>query len=357
MNYVLFSWVIFACVVHGDVSVTWEYLNPSGDAIVGGDAMSAVAFPGLSHIYVFGGQIDGFAAETNTPLNALYRYDVLLNHVTLLHPESSLPAPRDFQSSWRLGDNLLYIAGGISYDYFFTTINVYSDFWVYHILENRWAQITTNGATFPALASSATEAAPDGNVYIFGGVDASFVAHNQMYRFNMYTNTITLLTPSGPVPEARYHATHVPTEDGFFLTGGVRTDQSVIADYWYFHFATQTWTQQSDPVGPVPQNRTHGVSGRVGGLLLYALGDLPGGTSCPDIIFAQDPINDTWVYSFVENRFEQLFPRFAPFCKYSGDASIGSNVYAFGGYSFNDNTCVQTFNNNVLRAHFDRTFF
>jgi len=274
-----------------------------------------------------------------------------------LHPASSLPPPRDFHGSWRLGDNWLYVVGGISYDYFFTTITVYNDFWVYNIFANTWTQLTPNGATFGGYASFVAETAPDGSVYIFGGVDATFMAHSELYRYDMFTNTLTLITPSGSIPEARYHAYHVPTEDGFFMTGGVRSDQSYIEDYWFFHFATHTWTQQSTPSGSIPQDRTHSVVGRVGGLMLLGLGDLFGGENCPNIIFGQNPTNDTWVYSFAENRFHQVFPRSAPFNKYSGDASLGSNVYAFGGYSFDINTCVQTFNNNVLRAHFGGGFF
>jgi len=275
--------------------------------------------------------------------------------VTLLNPWGTLPAPRTFHSSWKDGVDHLYIAGGISYSYFFDTINVFSDFWLYKIFENTWTQLTITG-TFPALASFVAETGPDGSVYIFGGVDASFVAHGDLYRFDIASNSITLLSPAGPKPDARYHAYHAPTEGGFFLTGGVRTDQSYIEDYWIFNFYTQTWTELSTPSGARPENRTHSVTGRVGNNFLLGLGDLFGGVNCPGIIFGQNPTNDTWVYKFNSNTFEQLNPPFAPFNKYSGDSVLGVNVYAFGGYSFDVNTCTQTYNNDVLRAHFSDFF-
>jgi len=342
--------LLFLYTVEG-VEVSWAYLHPSGDNLVGGDAPTAVAFPGESTIYVFGGQTANFSAQVNTAHNALYRYDLDTNHVTLLNPWGTLPAPRTFHSSWKHGSNHLFIAGGISYSYFFDTINVYNDFWMYKIGDNTWTQLTITG-TFPALASFVAETGPDGSVYIFGGVDSSFVAHGDLYKFDISTNTITLLSPAGPKPDARYHAYHAPTEDGFFLTGGVRTDQSYIEDYWFFNFYTQTWTQQTTPSGARPTNRTHSVTGRVGNHFLLGLGDGFGGVDCPGIIFGQNPLNDTWVYEFNTNTFVQVNPSFAPFNKYSGDARLGANIYAFGGYSFDVNTCVQTYNNDILRAHF-----
>jgi len=339
------------------VSVTWQFLNPTGDVIKGVDAPTAVVFPLTSQIYVFGGQTGNFSGQVDTPSNLLHQYSVPENHVTLLHPSGTLPAPRTFHSSWSEGLDTLYVAGGIYYDYFFTNITVYNDFWKYSILANRWTQVIPTGAVFPALASFVAERGPDGSVYIFGGVDASFVAHGSLYRLDTEHNTLTLLTPSGATPAARYHAYHAQTEDGFFVTGGVGTDQLYIEDYWFFHFATQTWTQRPIPTGPRPNNRTHGVTGRVGDHFLLALGDLVGGVNCPGIIFQQNPVNDTWIYSFARNTFEQVFPPFAPFLKYSGDVAFGTNVYAFGGYSFNVPTCTQTYNNNILRAHFNDFYF
>jgi len=89
---------------------------------------------------------------------------------------------------------------------------------------------------------------------------------------------------------------------------------------------------------------------------LIGLGDAVGGANCPGIIFSQAPLNDTWVYSFAHNTYMELFPPFAPFDKYTGDVVAGLNVFAFGGYSFNVNSCTQTFNRNILRLHFNEFF-
>jgi len=343
--------LLFLCIVQG-LDLTWQYMHPSGDHIVGGDAPTAVAFADEGEIWMFGGQTANFSAGVNTPHNALYRYDIDANHVTLLHPVGSLPAPRTFHSSWKHGSNKLYIVGGIFYTYTFSNITVYNDFWVYKIDDNTWTKLTVTGATFPNLASFVLEKAPDNTVYIFGGVDAGFAAHGDLYKFDASTDTLTLLNITGPKPDARYHAYHAPTDDGFFLTGGVRTDQTYIEDYWTFDFSTQRWTQIPRPSGPRPINRTHAVTGRAGNKFLLGLGDGFGGVSCPGIVFAQNPLNDTWVYKFDSNTFEQLNPPSAPYNKYSGDARVGPNIYAFGGYSFDVNTCTQTYNNDILRAHF-----
>jgi len=342
--------LLFLCTVQG-IDLRWQYLHPSGDQLVGGDSPTAVAFPGEDQIYIFGGQTANFSAGVNTPHDALYRYDIDSNHVKLLHPSGPTPGPRAFHSSWKRGSNRLYIAGGIAYTYTFSNVSVYNDFFMYKIDDNAWSKLTLTG-TFPALASFVAETGPDATVYIFGGVDAAFNAHSEMYKFDMSTNTITLLSISGPTPDARYHAYHAPTDDGFFLTGGVRTDQTYIEDYWTFDFHTQSWTQLPRPTGPRPINRTHAVTGRAGDKFLLGLGDGFGGVNCPGIIFGQNPLNDTWVYKFNTNTFEQLSPPFAPFNKYSGDARVGPNIYAFGGYSFDVNTCAQTYNNDILRAHF-----
>jgi len=326
------------------------YLNPTGDQLFGADQPSAVNLNGV--IWVFGGQTGNFSSQTNTARNTLFTYDIAANHVTKLNPHGSLPGPRTFHSSWSDFGNI-YVAGGIEYDYFFTSITVYNDFWRYSIAANTWTQFTPTGVTWPALASLVAQKGPDGTIYLFGGVDSSFVAHGDLYRLDVVSNTLTLLHPAGATPEARYHAYHAPTEDGFFVTGGVRTDESYIEDYWFFHFESQTWTQRPIPEGPRPENRTHGVTGRVGDKFVISLGDLFGGVDCPGIIFGQNPTNDTWVYSFATNRFQQLFPSHAPFLKYSGDASNGLDIYAFGGYSFDPATCVQTYNSNILRLRLD----
>jgi len=347
----------FLIVCAFSVSVDWAYMNPTGDQLLPVDAPTAVFFPDDASIYVFGGQTDNFTGEVNTARNTLFRYSILTNHVTQLNPYGSLPAPRCFHSSWARGSNTLYVAGGIAYDYFFETINVYNDIWSYNKILNTWTLLTFTGDAWPALASFVAQTGPDGTVYVFGGVDSSFVAHSDLYRFDLVHQTITHLSPSGELPPARYHAYSAPTEDGFFVTGGVGTDQQYIEDYWFFHFATQTWTQRPIPSGSVPLNRTHGVTGRVGDLFLLSLGDAVGGVNCPGIIFSQAPLNDTWVYSFADNAYTELFPRqHVPYDKYSGDVVAGLNVYSFGGYSFDINTCTQTFNRNILRAHFNEFF-
>jgi len=194
--------------------------------------------------------------------------------------------------------------------------------------------------------------APNGLAYIFGGVDQTFAARGELWTLTA-KGFLTRLFPTGPKPDARYHAYRTELEDGFMVMGGVRSDNSYINEVWFYHYNSNTWTQRNLP-NQQPSQRTHAVSGLLGSDFVLGLGDaVIGAANCPGIIFGQAPVNDTWIYSTTLNKWDELSCRPnnpSPYSKYTADVVVGANtIYSFGGFTFDLPTCTQTYNTKVLK--------
>lgn len=184
--------------------------------------------------YFFGGQISDFATQTNTAFNLLFLYNISANSVTQLHPGGSIPAPRIFHGAWPVDLHSFMINAGGNYDFFFTQLNFFNDFWKFDAVANSWTQIFPSGATFPALLSFVAQKTNLTHVYLFGGVNNQFQATGGLYAYNILTNSLTQMHPAGATPAARYHAYSFDTLSGFVVFGGVDTSGAYINDMWSY---------------------------------------------------------------------------------------------------------------------------
>jgi hypothetical protein len=348
MKFVALLAILFLVPFINCATYSWNLLTPTGDSLLPVDDPSAVLMED-GCIYVFGGQTTNFSSETETSYNSLFRYNPATNVVTELHPSGDLPPPRAFHMSWADG-NKLYIFAGVNYTYFYTSVNFYNDLWEYNTASNHWTQLTLTGASFPPSALHIYGQAPGNKVFIFGGVDSTFTALDSTWELKYNSREMTLLTISGTVPPPTYNAHHALSYPGIFFGGGVNTAQVIYEDQWTFSFETLTYTQLPASVHN-PTNRTHQIFGKIGNVFISAKGDTTGGVDCPNVVYAQNPLNDTWTYNLPNHGWSEVFPTGPAFHNKVGasvTAACGTILYTFGGYNFDPNTCGQVYNTGVI---------
>jgi len=349
--------LVLVVYVSGLLATGWRALNPSGAVLPGVENPTVTLLPHTDDAYFFGGQITDFATQTNTAFNEVFHYDISSNQVTHLNPTGARPAPRIFHGAWEVTDHSFMIAGGGNYPFFFSPLTAFNDFWKYNTATNLWTQIFPTGDTFPQLLSFVVQKTDLVHVYLFGGVNANFAATGGLYVYNILQNTVTQLHPTGAVPADRYHTYSFPTVKGFAIFGGVDSSGNYINDMWEYDTSANTWTQII-PNTQTPPNRTHGVTGKYLDRVLLSAGDKVGqGRACGGAIFPQSPANDTWIFNTILKTWRQLrVDTPTPPLKYSAFFTFTSHVFAFGGYTFDNDTCVQTHNSNVWEFDFPTVF-
>jgi hypothetical protein len=130
--------------------------------------------------------------------------------------------------------------------------NSNSGTWTYNPTTDTYTQQTPAGTppnpsvTFPAMTYNTN----DHRVYLFGG-QAGTGYSNDLYAYDVPTNTWTHFTPSGALPAPRFSAglAYDSTNNVFMLYGG--TDNSkVYNDTWIYNPAANAWTQLNPPQAP-----------------------------------------------------------------------------------------------------------
>jgi len=129
--------------------------------------------------------------------------------------------------------------------------------WTYNPATNVFQQVTTQGTApdpsvlMPAMTYNST----DHQIYLFAGQSAG-VFSNDLFKYNVGTNTWTKLNPAGPRPSPRWNTNlaYDSTNNVFMIYGGEDGSQ-VFGDTWIYNPTTNAWTQLSPavspPVGPV----------------------------------------------------------------------------------------------------------
>jgi N-acetylneuraminic acid mutarotase len=264
-------------------------------------------------------------------------------------PQDGFPAPRAFSIAGRVGNEFI-VGFGITYTADFSSIVAYNDLWGFNTNTNRWRMIRPNNdPNGPAPRAETSAVVYQGKLYLFGGSTAQFVSKSDTWVYNFATNTWTQLNLAVK-PSARYGALFaVDTDnDRMVIYGGERTvfTQTGV-DFvfagpdtqWAFDFHSLTWTQIT-PLYSIP-NRNNG-NGAVwfDDKLLAFGGDIGGGTPCPNAIFEQNNVNETWVYNSETNVWVQLCPEDAPpNLKRATSILVDNTVYMFGGFAYDTATC------------------
>jgi hypothetical protein len=227
----------------------WERLNPSVAPEARGGAATTRA--GVLW-YLFGGRSGAFG--TLRLHNDVWSYDLTTDQWSQLSPDipksSNANVPDQRYHGRVAADparNRLLIFGGTSDAERFGN-RVHNDLWSFDLTQRTW-QLVPPSSPWPAPRQSFAADVDDqnGRWYLFGGARGEQIFNDEIWRFNLPSNTWEVFNTSGspPQPEfARFGAelAYVPVEDRFYMFGG--HDLTALGprnDLWRFEINTRAW--------------------------------------------------------------------------------------------------------------------
>ena len=298
-----------------------------------------------SEIFVFGGVKDDFQTKVNTFYDDLYRFDTRTAVWEQLRPSGPLPPPRAFAAS--VGDERarrVYVYGGAHYGPMFANFVAYDDLWAYARDANAWTQLQATNAG-PSGRSRPNIWLIDETLYVFGGVTSTFETLNDLWAYDLPTNTWTLLhNGDEDAPPTRHEAQAGTYAHGGALTvyGGEQVDLaggaffSTLADTWELDLASGSWR---DVTPPPPDDlqppRNYGSTAIIGDSLYVHGGDVPGGSSGCGAPFPQNPNDEVWRRDLVANRWSKVSLSGTPVrLKRTNAAAVARTMYIFSGYDW-----------------------
>jgi N-acetylneuraminic acid mutarotase len=180
------------------------------------------------------------------------------------------------------------------------TIKVYDDLWEYDPEADTFAQRTyTNQG--PGARLGAEIAIKDDTLYLLGGYDATFKAHNDLWSYDLLTNTWQRLKPDDDPqsPSKRYIFRFELSESGreIYIFGGNYRERETIQrnDLWKYQIATNTFAEIISEKKTNMTGRTHGAAAIISDQFVIALGDIPGGgCQTEQASERQNPTNEVW---------------------------------------------------------------
>jgi hypothetical protein len=130
--------------------------------------------------------------------------------------------------------------------------------WIYYPSTNSWAQVNPNG-TPPTSGGDFSAMAYDSanrRVYLFGGNTGNSFT-NDLYTYDVASNTWTKLAPSGTLPSPRQLSGFAyDSTDNLFLMFGGQDSTGVLTDTWVYDPVANTWKElapvASPPAAPQP---------------------------------------------------------------------------------------------------------
>lgn len=305
-------------------------------------SVPAVAGIGAA-LYVFGGARDDFATGVATFYDDLHRLDVHSGQWTVLQPSGARPAPRAFAASAATGGRM-FVFGGSTFNVPGTEFQPFGDLWAYEPAANRWRPLAA-ATVGPGARSGATMWAVGDSLYLFGGLDATFTTHNDLWRFDLRSlvwSPVPLTTSQVPPPRHVAQAGQVAVAGQLTFYGGEAVDLStgfaVLGDTWQFDLAQRRWrdvtpTQGGNNIAP-PRN--YGAAAVLGSALYLQGGDVPGGTGGCGAPFEQNPVAELWRFDLTQRTWRRLAPGGDPLVrlKRHAAAAVAGRMYLVSGWDF-----------------------
>jgi len=305
-------------------------------------------------LILFGGFFECFDAAQgcdHTFYNEVWQYQVDFNTWFKAKPQSTSgqPDPRGFIASdhYVLTDSVIYFGGG-RYNVDVTFFQFYNDMWQYFPDTDTFVKrIPTNTGPNPRLGPEMVIL--EHTAYIFGGIDNTFTYRNDLWKYNLRTDTWTLLT-NGIGPGPRYSPQMqlrvTPTVRQIIVYAGNAPPPgsgNQWSDTWLYKIQSNTW--ELTPAVPGDNvGRTHGASSFYNNKFIISLGDIKNDTiSCRtnEASGGQLPTNGTWYLNFREKSkegaafdYEEAFTRRPPTLKRVAYATFDKKLWVWGGYDF-----------------------
>jgi len=209
----------------------------------------------------------------NTFNNELFEVDLLTATFTKLTPRGGVaPAPRGFHCAWvdpRIGTRAFFVFGGANYDFTKGEFTAYNDLWRFNVYTQTWEQIHPRNAGPDERLGHAC-ASFGSRTVVHGGVnlgETGFAPKGDAWIYNVLTNSWEPLVGTGDVPSPRYFHSAGNWELGggkLVIMHGETVDPNtgdfiLLRDAYYYDWNTRVWTRQQTTGQPLNQFQQQGT--------------------------------------------------------------------------------------------------
>jgi hypothetical protein len=306
----------------GTTPAVWTELVTSGETPVARSYFAMAYDPTTDRTILFGG------SAGDTKFGDTWAIDLASETWTKIATTGSSPPARDYcQMIYDPVDNKLLLFGGAG------VLGDLNDLWAFDVTSNSWAELKPSGAVPPAREGHAMLYEPNKKqVLVFGGLNSDpGTLFNDLWAYDTADKTWAKVDPAGAPPSERESSTmaYCPASQRVLLFGGLSLGDDTdaeLGDMWAYDPVAETWGEVK-PTGITPSARLgQGMAGApaLGGLFLFGgrLGDTD--------------LDDSWMFNSLDDTWAQLQPggggpeaRDGHVMAY--DSSAGS-VVLFGGF-------------------------
>jgi N-acetylneuraminic acid mutarotase len=329
--------------------VNWKLEKTTGDkpSARGGGKMVAVG----NKLVVLYGFFECFEKTKCEHLyfDEIYTFDVTTNKWEKKHPTSSsgsLPAKRVFfGASTYKKRHAVVIYGGSEYNVSVTSVKMYDDMWEYDpeadtMVERKYTNEGPGKRLGPEIVIQ------DDMLFLFGGYDPKFKAHNDLWSFDLLTNTWKQLKkddePKSPSKRYIFRFELSGSNEDLYIFGGNYREAKTIQrnDLWKYNIPTNTFTEIVSEKNTNISGRTHGAAAVFGDMFIIALGDIPSGGCFTDQASEhQNPTNEVWSIrvggSHPSSQWQTVKIGFSPPpLKRVIYATVGGRLYVTQGFNY-----------------------
>ncbi|HXG68629.1 MAG TPA: kelch repeat-containing protein [Blastocatellia bacterium] len=301
-------------------------------------------------LVAFGGFIECFDKSKcdHTYYNDVYILDLATNRWEKRKPVSAsgaLPDGRAFlgASAYKKKGTAVFF-GGAQYNATLSSVKVYGDLWEYDPKTDRMTE-RAYANQGPGARLGAEIAIKDDTLYLFGGYDKGFKAHNDLWSYDLLTNTWRQLRkdddPKSPSKRYIFRFELSESGDDIYIFGGNYRETYTIQrnDLWRYNIPSDTFVEVISEKNTNTTGRTHGAAAIFGDVFIIALGDIPsGGCFTNQASEHQNPTNEVWslrVGARPDTQWKQVKTGFTPPpLKRVYYAQAGDRLYVTHGFNF-----------------------
>ena len=287
--------------------VDWRLEKTSGDAPSARGGGKLVSVGNL--LVMYGGFRECFDKNKceHEYYDDVYTLNLSMMRWDKKHPTSDsgkLPGKRVFfgGASYK-NRNAAAFFGGAEYDVKVTTVQMYNDLWLYDPVKDKLTDISyANQGPDPRLGSEIV--IKDDTLYVFGGYDRSFKAHNELWSFDFRNRMWRLLKkdddPNSPSKRYIFRFELSDSGEDIFMFGGNYREKFTIQrnDLWRYNIRSNNFFPVVSEDKSNISGRTHGAAAVFGKEFIIAMGDIPsGGCFTEQASEHQNPTNEVWSVS------------------------------------------------------------
>lgn len=310
-------------------------------------------------LFVFGGFKESFSPLNFTFNNNLWKFNLASGYWTK-NNSTEVPPCRGFHAA-ASNEDYMFIGFGLVYDTNFAFLNIYNDLYAFNYHTETWTNLTTN-LTKPSPRGDLQMVHLHGKLYIFGGViNEFFTLVNDLWSYEIITQTWTFLTNSGPSSRISYQMVAVKELNILFLSmgeGSASLGFPTLNDSWIYSIDTGNWSDITPPneknIFPAVDNYS-GLT-IVGTLVVSYAGEADDNpVFCSPFVFPNEPTNTTWfveLQDYLTDTIHWKKKNFnlitMPLKRNALTSSKGCEcIYNFGGFNTQCINPFQIWNNNI----------